>query len=126
MKKTIVAAAVISRDGRVLIARRKDDDRHPGKWEFPGGKVEEGESPEECVVREIAEEMGIVIRVCGEVALVGHRYDDVEIELAAFSCEIAGGEIENRGCSAHAWVAPESLLEFDLLPPDREIASILH
>ncbi|MBN2167657.1 MAG: (deoxy)nucleoside triphosphate pyrophosphohydrolase [Actinobacteria bacterium] len=126
MKKTKVTAAVISRRGKVLIARRRDKDRHPGKWEFPGGKVEKGESLEDCMAREIAEEMGVTVRVGEKLALVGHRYDDIEIELVVFNCEILEGEIKNRGCSSHAWVSPECLLEFDLLPPDREIASMLY
>ena len=120
-----VTAAVIIEDGRVLIAQRPPGGRHHGAWEFPGGKVEPGESPEECLARELAEELGVAVAVGERLTEVRHAYPDLLIVLAAFACEITAGEPRDIHCSAHAWVSPAELLEYDLLPPDLEIAHTL-
>ncbi|MBU4175420.1 MAG: (deoxy)nucleoside triphosphate pyrophosphohydrolase [Actinobacteria bacterium] len=120
-----VTAAIIERDGAVLIARRPPGGRHPGSWEFPGGKVEPGESPRECLAREMEEEMGIAVVVAEELARVRHSYPDLAIDLLAFRCEIVEGEPADIGCDAHAWVEPDFLADCDLLPPDRELVRIL-
>jgi len=120
-----VTAAIIERDGVVLIARRPPSGRHPGSWEFPGGKVEPGESPRECLAREMEEEVEIAVVVGEELATVRHTYHDLAIDLLAFRCEIVEGEPSDTGCDAHAWVEPGSLGDYDLLPPDRELVRIL-
>lgn len=120
-----VTAAIIERDGEVLVARRPPGGRHPGSWEFPGGKVEPGESPRECLAREMEEEMGITVVVGEELARVRHLYPDLAIDLLAFRCEIEEGELADIGCDAHAWVDPGSLITYDLLPPDRELVRML-
>ena len=119
---TVVTAAVVRRNGRVLIARRLPGGRHPGRWEFPGGKVEPGEALEECVLRELKEELGARARVLGRLAGARHSYPDLEVELVALECEITGGELTDIQCAAHAWVRPEDLPAYDLLPPDRVLA----
>ncbi|MBU4240664.1 MAG: NUDIX domain-containing protein, partial [Actinobacteria bacterium] len=78
-----VTAAIIERDGVVLIARRPPSGRHPGSWEFPGGKVEPGESPRECLAREMEEEVEIAVVVGEELATVRHTYHDLAIDLLA-------------------------------------------
>ena len=120
-----VTAAVIVENGRVLIAQRPPGGRHPGDWEFPGGKVEPGESPEECLARELAEELGVAVAVGERLAEVRHVYPDLSIHLMAFACEITAGEPRDICCSAHAWASPAELKEYDLLPPDQEIAHTL-
>lgn len=120
-----VTAAVILKNKKVLITRRKEDGRHPGKWEFPGGKVEPGESPRECIAREIKEEIGVAVLVGEKIVEINHRYDDMEILLIAYTCEIDSGIARNLGCSDHAWVSPEEVFRFDLLPPDLKIAAVL-
>jgi mutator protein MutT len=120
-----VTAAVIIEDGRVLITRRPPGGRHPGAWEFPGGKVEPGESPQECLAREIAEELGIVVTVGEKLAQVRHAYHDLTIDLLAFSCLISSGSPQDIACSAHARVTPEELLGYDLLPADRRLVELL-
>ncbi len=117
-----MTAAIIRRGGRVLIARRPPGGRHPGRWEFPGGKVEPGESLEECVLRELEEELGVRARVLGRLAEAGHSYPDMEVELVALECEIIGGTPADIECAAHAWVRPEELPAYDLLAPDRVLA----
>lgn len=121
MDTLIVAAAVIHRDGRLLIARRAVGGRHPLLWEFPGGKVEPGESPSECLVREMKEEMGIDVEVGELLASLEHSYPDVTIELLVFECMVARGEPADIGCESHAWVEPGRLGEYDLLPADRRL-----
>jgi len=120
-----VTAAVIFRGGKVLIARRPAGGRHHGCWEFPGGKVEPGESHEECLAREMSEEMALNVSVGKPVADVTHRYPDLGIRLLAFECEILEGEPEDLGCAEHAWVSPDEMGGYDLLPPDREIARVI-
>lgn len=120
-----VTAAVIKRDGLVLIARRPGGGRHPGAWEFPGGKVEPGESPEECLARELTEELGITVEVGKRLSAISHEYPDLSIDLIVFSCEITSGEPADLGCSAHRWVRPGELNGYDLLPPDRELVRVL-
>ncbi|MHB8895622.1 MAG: (deoxy)nucleoside triphosphate pyrophosphohydrolase [Candidatus Geothermincolia bacterium] len=118
----IVTAAVIEADGLVLIAQRPPGGRHPGEWEFPGGKVEPGETSEDCVRRELVEELGIEVRVGRRLASIRHSYPDLEIELVAYACEITSGAPADIECSAHQWVPPEALPSFELLPPDRVMA----
>ena len=117
-----VTAAIIIEEGRTLIAERPAGGRHPGAWEFPGGKVEPGETPEECLARELKEELGIEVEVVEKLAEVVHNYDDATVELMAFRCAITKGTPQNLGCSAHEFVPLERLEEYDLLPPDRELA----
>jgi 8-oxo-dGTP diphosphatase len=120
-----VTAAIIIEKDRVLITRRPPGGRHPGAWEFPGGKVEPGETPSECLARELSEELGIVVRVEEKLAEVEHAYPDLRVDLMVYSCDITAGSLSDLGCAEHAWVALEELDKYDLLPPDREVAEWL-
>lgn len=120
-----VTAAIIERDGLVLIAQRPPGGRHPGCWEFPGGKVEPGETPEQCLAREMAEEMSVDIEVGELLAKACHAYPDITIELLAFRCIIVGGDPADVGCAAHRWVRPADLASRELLPPDLLLASAI-
>jgi 8-oxo-dGTP diphosphatase len=120
-----VTAAVVEKDGRVLLAQRPSACKHPLRWEFPGGKVEPGESARECLAREMAEEMAIEVSVGKKLFEVEHVYPDMRIRLIAFSCEITKGNVQDIGCAAHAWVLPAKLDDYDLLPPDGVLASTL-
>lgn len=117
----LVTAGIIvdPEDGRVLIAQRPAGGRHPGSWEFPGGKVEPGETLQECLARELAEEVGIEARVGVEMARVRYSYPDLAIELIAFSAEIVSGTLSDLHCRNHRWVTRSELPGYDLLPPDR-------
>lgn len=117
-----VTAAVIFQDGKVLVARRAPGFRHAGVWEFPGGKIEPGESPESCLARELAEEFGIATRVGGLVIRSDYAYDFATVRIHAYRVEWLSGEMTPRDHDAIEWVCPEALLTMDLLPADIPIA----
>lgn len=116
-----VIAAIISNDTRLLLCQRKSG-ALAGKWEFPGGKLEEGETPEECLVREIQEELSINIRVNRIYKAVNMTYPHGEFLLIAFMAEFLDGEIDLRVHQDIAWVDPWRLLEYDLSEANIPIA----
>lgn len=117
-----VVAAVIRRGEQVLLARRPMDKARPGQWEFPGGKVDDGENPEGALVREIREELGCTIHVADPLMTVEHRYPDVAIRLSAYWAEVFIGEPYAHDVLGIAWVGAEELAAFDLSEADRTIA----
>jgi 8-oxo-dGTP diphosphatase len=122
-----VAAGIIVRDGRILIAQRKDGGRHAGRWEFPGGKIEPGERPEDALVREIREELGVEIRVGKLRAMLSHFYEKegVRVEIHVFMAEIRSGEPENLDVRDSRWVLPAELGGYDFVEADRPLVSEL-
>jgi 8-oxo-dGTP diphosphatase len=114
----VVAAAVIFRDGRVLLTRRADGQHLAGLWEFPGGKLEPGESPEETLVRECREECGIEVEVGQILDVTHHRYPEKDVLLLFYRCTLLGGEVENVQVADHAWVEPPDLDRYELPPAD--------
>ncbi len=116
-----VAAALIEKDGRVLIAKRKAG-RFTGKWEFPGGKVEEDETPEECLKRELREELAIETQIGTLYLSTTYAYPHATIELLTYRASIVSGEIELREHSDARWVAPEELQNYDF--PEADCAVI--
>jgi 8-oxo-dGTP diphosphatase len=119
---TRVAAGIVRRAGKILACRRSTSMRHPGKWEFPGGKVEPGESVADCLRRELDEELGIAGEI-GELVLTSvARYPGLEpIELSFFFVDQFAGEPERRDYAEIRWVAPTELAALDFLEGDREI-----
>ncbi len=120
-----VTAAIIIEGGLMFITRRLPDGRHPGAWEFPGGKVEIGETVEACMTRELFEELGITVEVGERLAEVRHAYPDLVVDLIAFDCTIKLGPPKNLACAEHAWVRPAELHAYDLLPADRKLLEVL-
>jgi 8-oxo-dGTP diphosphatase len=118
MKHIHVACAIIERDGLVLAAQRSEAMSLPLKWEFPGGKIDPGESSEECLQRELVEEMGI--RVCVEKNLPTHthNYPVFSVTLYPFVCAIESGEIILHEHDAIAWLKPEQLQTLDWAEAD--------
>ena len=121
----IVAAAVLWRDGGVLLTRRMEGAHLAGYWEFPGGKVEPGEDPEEALVRECREECGIEVRVRDILDVGFHRYEMKHVLLLFYECELLSGEVQHLGVADHAWCPPEGLLDYRLPPPDARVVQKL-
>ncbi|MCP3951037.1 MAG: (deoxy)nucleoside triphosphate pyrophosphohydrolase [Desulfobacterales bacterium] len=120
-----VAAAFLVHQEQVLIARRKTPPRLAGKWEFPGGKVEEEETPPECLAREMEEEFGIQIEVGDFMADSAHHDTDHAFHIQAYLAYWISGQIVPSAHDRYAWTGPADLLAFDLLPADVELAKIL-
>ena len=116
-----VVAAVIRRDGKILITQRLDDVHLARLWEFPGGKVEAGESLGEALRREIEEELGIGIAVGDEFYTVEHDYPGKSVRLHFFNCVIENGEPVSIGVADLRWVLPSELPQFEFPPADAEL-----
>jgi 8-oxo-dGTP diphosphatase len=119
----IVAAAVIIEDGRVLLTRRNEGQHLAGMWEFPGGKLEDGESPEEALVRECREECGIEVGVAEVLDVTHHRYPEKDVLLLFYRCELRAGEVRHLQVADHAWVAPADLGAYALPPADLRVVT---
>ncbi len=122
MSTLLVAAAIIEFGGKILLARRKADVPYPLLWEFPGGKVEAGEDPRDCVVREIGEELAIEIDVTGIYEVIFHRYPERDVLVLAYRCRWVSGEVRDLEVSEHCWVLPGDVGNFELLPADISLA----
>jgi len=111
---------VIGRGGRVLLAQRPARKHLPLKWEFPGGKVEAGETPEAAIIREIREELGCGIVITRALPRFAHDYGAVVIEMIPFACTLADGSPEPHPHEhvAIAWCEPGRLFDYDLAPAD--------
>jgi len=114
-----VAAALIESGGRVLICQRRPDQSHPGKWEFPGGKVEPGESPEQALRRELREELGIEAETDSEITRYEFRYPGRDPILLVFYRVIRyEGVLRTGHFAAVRWVRPRGMPSFDFLEGD--------
>ena len=113
-----VTAAVIQRDGLVLIGRRKAGDYYGGYWEFPGGKIEYGETMEECLERELREELGVECIVGPLLTDRVYDYPDRTVRILSFTVEITGGEPEPLEHDEIRWVSPDDLFSFSFVPAD--------
>src|SRR5437773_12191554 len=120
-----VAAALILHDGRYLLTRRKINVHMSGLWEFPGGKREPGESLEECLRRELREEVGIEITEPVPFQIIRHAYPEKTVELHFFRCSIKDGHLRLMGCDGHQWVPPEEWTQVPLPPADRPLVDAL-
>jgi mutator protein MutT len=123
--KIDVVAAIIRKSGRILITQRLDNVHLAGLWEFPGGKVEPGESAEAALRREIREEIGIEIHIEGEFLAVEHDYPTKSVRLRFFNCSVAGGEAHPREVADLRWVEPRELGGFTFPPADAELIAKL-
>ena len=115
--RTVVAAVIERSDRRLLIAQRRRNDTSALKWEFPGGKVEPGETPEAALARELLEELGITLSKCAPIGRVVHKYAQTpeELEILFFAAAIAVGELTPRTFEKVEWVLPKELGEYDFL-----------
>jgi 8-oxo-dGTP diphosphatase len=120
----VVTAAVVERDGCFLVTRRQEGTHLEGCWEFPGGKCDEDEALEACLLREIREELGVHARVGDELFSVTHTYVDRRVELHFFSCEIDGEPRPQIGQEMR-WVPRRELAELEFPEADAELIEIL-
>lgn len=118
----LVAAALIVKAGEVLICQRRPDQPMALQWEFPGGKIEQGESPEQALARELDEELGITAMIGARVTHIRHNYrHGGAVDLQFFVVEEFTGEIENRIFQQVKWVKLEDLPGYDFLAADRDM-----
>jgi A/G-specific adenine glycosylase len=117
-----VTAAVIQRHGNVLIARRPENGLLGGMWEFPGGKLQEGEDLPSCLRREIQEELGVDIQVANQLGIYQHAYTHFRVTLHAFRCTLGQAQPRPLQASDLRWVAPSKLQGFPMGKIDRQIA----
>lgn len=121
-----VVAAVMERDGRILIGQRGADRKHPLKWEFPGGKVESGEEPAAALARELREELGVDAKIGEQMGGYDFRYGEGPVtRLLFFRVTQFSGEPRNLDFAEIAWVARDALSSFDFLEGDVEFVAQL-
>jgi 8-oxo-dGTP diphosphatase len=118
MKHIRVTCAIIEHEGKVLCTQRSKAMNMPLKWEFPGGKIDPGESAEDCLRREVAEEIGIGVDIILALPLHTHRYDTFIVTLYPFVCRISSGDIVLYEHAALTWLAPEELHSLDWADAD--------
>ena len=117
-----VVAALIMKDGKILIAKRSTGNKNViGKWEFPGGKVEENETEEQAIEREIKEEFDILVRAEKFITNVISKDKKSEIDLKLYLCKYIDGEIKLSAHSDYRWVHKDEILGYDLAALDREL-----
>lgn len=117
-----VCAAAIIENEKVLLTRRAPSKKMGGGWEFPGGKIEDGETPEECVVREIKEELAIDVEIRSFCTSIQYDYEEFYLEMDVYYCQLVEGIIDLSVHDKFIWARIGSLLSFDLLPADTLVA----
>jgi len=113
-----VTCAIIEQSGKVLAVQRSATMSHPLKWEFPGGKIKPGETPEECVQREVSEELGVSLTITSSLGLATHLYPAVTVTLYPFVCLISDGELTMHEHAALLWLPPDELPSLDWAEAD--------
>ena len=123
----VVAAALIDADGRVLIAQRPEGKQLAGLWEFPGGKLEAGERPEDTLIRELREELGISVKepCLAPLTFASHRYPDFHLLMPLFVCRRWEGVPQAVEHAAIRWVHPTRLRDFPMPPADEPLIPFL-
>jgi 8-oxo-dGTP diphosphatase len=125
-RKIRVVGAMIEQDGKYLITQRPATASLPNLWEFPGGRVEPGETDEEALARELREEMEIHVEVGERVIHVEHAYADYDIDFCVYRCRMKRGPLRHIRVADHRWVWPNELDEYEFPPADeKSIAKLL-
>ena len=128
MRLVLVAAvALIDPDGRVLLAERPEGRAMAGLWEFPGGKIEAGETPEACVIRELQEELGISTweSCLAPLSFASHAYEDFHLLMPLYACRKWEGRVTPREGQRTAWVRPRDLGGYPMPAADRPLVAVL-
>jgi len=125
--RTVVAAVIERKDRRILIGQRRKTDSSPLKWEFPGGKLEKGETPEVALRRELREELRAALTKCVELGRVQHKYADRDelFEIRFFAVALENYEVQPIAFEQIAWVFPKELSEYDFLAANKQIIARL-
>ncbi len=123
----VAACALIDADNRVLLARRPEGKKLAGLWEFPGGKLDPGETPEQALIRELREELGIdVAQAClAPFAFASHAYEGFHLLMPLYLCRRWTGFVQGREGQALAWVRPEKLTDYEVPPADKPLIPLL-
>ncbi|MGO1120003.1 8-oxo-dGTP diphosphatase MutT [Rhodovibrionaceae bacterium A322] len=123
----VAAAALIDSDGRVLLAQRPEGKSMAGLWEFPGGKVDPGETPEQALIRELKEELDIDTRdsCLAPLSFASHSYDAFHLLMPLFACRVWQGEIQPQEGQKLAWVRPVRLGDYPMPPADIPLIPVL-
>lgn len=123
----VVAAALIDADGRVLIAQRPQGKQLAGLWEFPGGKVDPGERPEQSLIRELAEELGITVKedCLAPLTFTSHAYEDFHLLMPLYVCRRWEGMVQSREGQALKWVRARNLRDYPMPPADEPLLPAL-
>jgi len=125
-RKIRVVGAMIEKDGRYLITQRPPTASLPLLWEFPGGRVEPGETDQSALARELAEEMQIQVAVGDRVIHVEHSYEAYDIDFCVYRCRLLSGPIRHVRVHAHRWVRPDELDQYEFPPADeKSLAKLL-
>jgi len=125
--RTVVAAVIERNDRRLLIGQRRRNDTSPLKWEFPGGKVEKGETPEEALARELREELGVQLLRCVPLGKVQHQYAQLNeiLEILFYAAAIEPAEVVPKTFEQVAWVLPKELGQYDFLAANAQLIANL-
>lgn len=120
----VAAAALVNGKNEILLAQRPEGKSMAGLWEFPGGKIEEGENPEFTLMRELEEELGIETRECcfSPIGFASHAYDDFHLLMPLFVCRVWNGEIKALENQKFAWVLPQDMYDYPM--PEADIPLI--
>jgi 8-oxo-dGTP diphosphatase len=124
---TVAACALVDPDGRVLLAQRPEGKPMAGLWEFPGGKLETGETPEQTLIRELEEELGIVVKeAClAPLTFASHSYPDFHLLMPLFICRRWDGMVTAREGQKLTWVRPNRLRDYPMPPADMPLVAHL-
>lgn len=123
----VAACALVDTDGRVLLAQRPEGKALAGLWEFPGGKVEAGETPEECLIRELQEEIGVTTKVgcLAPLTFASHTYDDFHLLMPLYICRRYEGVARSMEGQALKWVRPRDMRDYPMPPADEPLIPFL-
>ena len=123
----VAACALVDSDGRVLLSQRPEGKALAGLWEFPGGKVEQGETPEECLVRELKEELGIETKIAclAPLTFASHTYESFHLLMPLYICRRYEGIARGQEGQAVRWVRPQNLRDFPMPPADEPLIPFL-
>lgn len=123
----VAACALVDADGRVLLCQRPEGKQLAGLWEFPGGKVEAGETPEACLIRELKEELGITVaQAClAPFVFASHEYESFHLLMPLYLCRRWDGQVTRREHAAMAWVKPTRMGDYPMPPADAPLVAWL-